>query len=98
MPNIKAAVKWARQTEKRSARNKDVTSRLKTLYKKGASGTTPASEVESALDKASSKGVIHKNKAARKKSRLAKALGNAAPSASAPKARKGGKTAIRKKR
>ncbi len=83
MPNIKAAEKWARQTEKRSVRNRDAKSRLKTLFKKGATGAAPIAEVESAFDKAAGKGLIHRNKAARKKSRLAKALAKNAPTAPA---------------
>jgi small subunit ribosomal protein S20 len=89
MPNIKAAQKWARQTERRTARNKDAKSRLKTLYKKGTAGEASAPSIESAFDKAAAKGVIHKNKAARKKARLAKALSKVnAPAAKAPKTRK----------
>lgn len=84
MPNIKAAEKWARQTERRTVRNKDAKSRLKTLYKKGTQGETPAPSVASAFDKAAGKGVIHKNKAARKKSRLAKAVSKAAVPAAKP--------------
>lgn len=76
MPNIKAAVKWVKQSEKRELRNRDVKTRLKTLFKKaknsGDLATAPA--VESQLDKAAQKGIIHPNKAARKKSRLAKAI------------------------
>ena len=34
MPNIKAAEKWVRQTEKRTKRNLDIKTRLKTLFKK----------------------------------------------------------------
>ncbi|MBV8600195.1 MAG: 30S ribosomal protein S20 [Candidatus Eremiobacteraeota bacterium] len=76
MPNIKAAEKWSRQTTKRRVRNLDTKTRLKTLFKKAkADGDTAFGRgVESQLDKAASKGIIHKNKAARKKSRLAKAL------------------------
>lgn len=74
MPNIKAAQKWTRQTEKRTAHNKDVKSRLRTLYAKAISGDVPKTQADAAFDKAASKGAIHPNKAARKKSRLAKAL------------------------
>lgn len=75
MPNIKAAIKWVRQSDKRTLRNRDVKTRLKTLFKKAkASGeTSVVSKVESQFDKAAQKGIIHPNKAARKKSRLAKA-------------------------
>ena len=39
MPNIKAAIKWTLQTEKRTQRNLDVKTRLKTLFKKAKAGT-----------------------------------------------------------
>jgi small subunit ribosomal protein S20 len=76
VPNIKAAVKWVRQSEKRTLRNLDAKTRLKTLFKKAKSAKDPAvaSLVEAQFDKAAGKGIIHPNKAARKKSRLAKAL------------------------
>ncbi|GAC1309875.1 MAG: hypothetical protein NVSMB21_17020 [Vulcanimicrobiaceae bacterium] len=76
MPNIKAAIKWVKQSDKRELRNRDIKTRLKTLFKKaknsGDLATAPA--VESQFDKAAQKGIIHPNKAARKKSRLAKAI------------------------
>lgn len=88
MPNIKAAHKWARQTEKRGERNTAAKSRLKTLFKKALTGGEPGREVESAFDRAASKGIIHANKAARKKARLAKALAKVATTpAKAPKAK-----------
>lgn len=76
MPNIKAATKWVRQSEKRTKRNLDVKTRLKTVYKKAAKGADEAQTraVEGQFDKAAAKGIIHPNKAARKKSRLAKAV------------------------
>ena len=91
MPNIKAAEKWVRQTEKRTKRNLDVKTRLKTLYKKaaGSDDTALRTTVESQFDKAAQKGVIHPNKAARKKSRLAKAV---ARTAAAPPVNAGAKT------
>jgi small subunit ribosomal protein S20 len=90
LPNIKAAEKWSRQSEKRAERNRDAKSRLKTLYKKAA--TTADGEfartVEGAFDKAASKGIVHRNKAARKKARLATALRKAAaPPAKTAKAK-----------
>ncbi len=83
VPNIKAAEKWVLQSEKRSARNKSVKSRLRTLYKDVTESreTAAVAGVESAYDKAAAKGIIHPNKAARKKARLARALRR---SASAP--------------
>ena len=75
MPNIKAAIKWTRASEKRRKRNLSAKTRLKTLVKKA--GTENADEASvltasSALDKAAARGIIHKNKAARQKSRMAK--------------------------
>ena len=80
MPNIKAAEKWAIQSEKRETRNKGVKSSLKTLFKGAVASreAEAAGSVESAYDKAAAKGIIHPNKAARKKSRLAKAMRRAA--------------------
>jgi small subunit ribosomal protein S20 len=76
LPNIKAAEKWVRQSETRELRNRDVKTRLKTLFKKAklAGDAAGAPAVESQFDKAATKGIIHPNKAARKKSRLAKAI------------------------
>jgi small subunit ribosomal protein S20 len=80
VPNIKAAVKWAKQSEKRETRNKSEKNRLKTLFKRAVDSTENAAALvaESAYDKAAGKGIIHPNKAARKKSRLAKAMKRAA--------------------
>ena len=88
VPNIKAAEKWVLQSEKRAGRNKSVKSRLKTLYKGAVDSgeAATASQVESAFDRAAGKGIIHPNKAARKKSRLAKAVQRGA---AAPKSAKG---------
>jgi small subunit ribosomal protein S20 len=89
LPNIKAAEKWVLQSEKRATRNKSVKSRLKTLFKEAAGSREPAAarRVESAFDKAASKSIVHPNKAARKKGRLAKAVQRTA--AAAPKSAKG---------
>lgn len=83
MPNIKAAEKWMRQTDKRTVQNKDRKTRLKTIFKKAvtAQDAAFAKSVESEYDKAAKTGVIHKNKAARKKSRLAKAMAQASTAA-----------------
>jgi small subunit ribosomal protein S20 len=94
LPNIKAAEKWVAQSEKRAARNKGAQSRLKTLFKRAVTaGEQEAKAVESALDKAAGKGIIHPNKAARKKGRLAKAVQRAA---TAPKTAKGRSTKTKK--
>jgi len=89
VPNIKAAVKWTRQSEKRTKRNLDVKTRLKTIYKKAAKGgeEPPARAAAGQFDKAASKGIIHRNKAARKKSRLAKAVQAAAAAPTAKPAK-----------
>jgi small subunit ribosomal protein S20 len=94
VPNIKAAEKWVRHSEKRTLRNRDVKTRLKTLYKKavGAGDAAASPSVESQFDKAAQKGIIHPNKAARKKSRLAKALNVKTPQ-EAPKPAKAVKAA-----
>jgi small subunit ribosomal protein S20 len=92
VPNIKAAEKWVRQTDKRSKRNLDVKTRLKTVYKKAAASADAGSVqgVESQFDKAAQKGVIHPNKASRKKSRLARASAKAGAAAPASKAKSSG--------
>jgi small subunit ribosomal protein S20 len=83
LANIKSAVKRAQLAVKRNERNKMVKSSLRTALRKfrEAVGTDIAaaqlSAAFAALDKAASKGVIHKNTAARKKSRLAKAFAKA---------------------
>jgi small subunit ribosomal protein S20 len=93
VPNIKAAEKWVRQTEKRTQRNLDVKTRLKTMYKKAVSALDAdvTKSVEAQFDKAAQKGIIHPNKAARKKSRLAKASAKAAAAGAAPAAKTAGK-------
>jgi small subunit ribosomal protein S20 len=80
MANHFSALKRARQTEKRTARNRANRSRLRTalrdLREALAKGDKPAAEqmyrqTASALDKAIQKGVLHENTAGRYKSRLA---------------------------
>jgi small subunit ribosomal protein S20 len=79
MANHFSALKRARQTEKRTARNRANTSRLRgqlrQLRESVAKGDKPGAEqvyreTVSALDKAIQKGVLHENTAARYKSRL----------------------------
>ena len=81
MANIKSQIKRNRQNEKARLRNKSVKSSLKTVIRK-LNEATEAGNTETAttllrdasrqLDKAVSKGVLHKNNAANKKSGLAK--------------------------
>lgn len=74
MPNIASAKKWARASEKRRERNLAVKSALKSAYRKAANAPSAdhVKAAASAFDKAAARGIIHKNKANRKKSRLAK--------------------------
>jgi small subunit ribosomal protein S20 len=78
--NIKSQIKRIKQNEKRRQRNKSVKSSLKTAIRKfreaadaGDSETAAVAlrNASRALDKAASKGVIHKNQAANKKSAMA---------------------------
>ncbi|MGW4461452.1 30S ribosomal protein S20 [Micromonospora sp. NPDC004704] len=83
MANIKSQIKRNRQNEKRRLRNKSVKSSLKTAIRKFNEATV-AGDAEQAtallrdasrkLDKAVSKGVIHQNQAANRKSAIAKRL------------------------
>ena len=83
MANIKSQIKRNRQNEKARLRNKSVKSSLKTVIRKlneaSVSGNTETAttllrEASRQLDKAVSKGVIHKNQAANRKSAIAKRL------------------------
>ncbi|GIP48256.1 30S ribosomal protein S20 [Paenibacillus sp. DXFW5] len=83
MPNIKSAIKRVKTNDKRRVLNASQKSALRTAVKT-ADTALANNEVEAAkaafvaatkkLDKAVTKGLIHKNAAARKKSRLAKKL------------------------
>ncbi|MGZ8582246.1 MAG: 30S ribosomal protein S20 [Actinomycetota bacterium] len=82
MANIKSQIKRNKQNEVRHERNKAVRSALKTSQKKVQIAVTEGDaqaaqdrvrEANRDLDKAASKGVVHKRTAARRKSRLAKA-------------------------
>jgi small subunit ribosomal protein S20 len=82
MANIKSQIKRNKTNAKRAERNKAVRTSLKTSTKKArvaiAEGDAEAAkartrETARALDKAASKGIVHKRTAARRKSRLAKA-------------------------
>lgn len=74
MPNIKSAKKDMRKSRKAAVRNRAQRAELRTALKKAASGT-PEQRKDAArlLDRAARKGLIHKNKAARHKSVMAKA-------------------------
>jgi len=80
MANIRSQIKRNRQNEVRRQRNKAVRSEVRTRTKAAAAAVEAGSddapeELRQAMkriDKAAAKGVIHKNEAARRKSRLAK--------------------------
>ncbi len=75
MPNIKSAKKRVLVAKLRNERNKAAKTELKTVLKKARAEDATAEAVKTAaikLDKSAGKGLIHKNKAARIKSRLAK--------------------------
>ena len=81
MANIKSQIKRIKQNEKRHQRNKAVKSDLKTAVRKfreaaetgdKEAAITLSREVCRKLDKAASKGVIHKNQAANRKSSISK--------------------------
>ena len=90
MPNTKQALKRMRVTAKRTARNRQVKSTVKTALRR-YSDTLGQGDLDTArdklqvavktIDKAVSKGVVHKNAAARKKSRLTKRLNKIAAEA-----------------
>ena len=81
MANIKSQIKRNRQNEKRRLRNRTFRGAARTAVRDaratietGKPDQAAVLEAISRLDKAAEKGVIHKNNAARRKSRLMKAL------------------------
>lgn len=78
MPTIKSAKKRLRQSRKRAERNRAQRSRLNTAVKRvmnaedAESATEAFRETSAMLDRLGSRGVIHPNKARRKKSQLAR--------------------------
>jgi small subunit ribosomal protein S20 len=83
MPNIKSAVKRVEVIRKRTLRNTRLKSALRTTIRRFNEALNKAAPEDAgmklrnaviALDKAVTKGILHKNAAARKKSRLTKRL------------------------
>ena len=75
LANIKSAKKRINVIEKKTLRNKMIRSKVKTVIKKARAEGADAAVIKTAVvsvDKAAGKGLIHKNKAARLKSQLAK--------------------------
>ncbi len=90
MANTRSAEKRNRQALKRRARNLHTRTEVKSAVKRvreavahggGAHTQKALLQASRVLDKAASKGVIHRNAAARKISRLAKAVAKAAATA-----------------
>jgi len=87
VPNIKSAEKRVRTSKIREMRNKSNRTRLKTTLKRFDAAVTGGNRAEAdsaykvavkTVDKAVSKGLLHKNNAARKKSSLTRRLDNMA--------------------
>ncbi len=80
MANIKSQMKRNRQNEKRRLRNRTVRSQIGTRSKAALAAEEPEEAAEALrmavkrIDKAAAKGVIHKNTAARRKSRLVRSF------------------------
>ncbi len=80
MPNIKSVKKDVLRSRARALRNQSIKSRIKTFVKKSHAAilasddatSSLVSQTASVIDKAAKRGVIHKNAAARRKSRLMK--------------------------
>jgi small subunit ribosomal protein S20 len=74
--NIKSQIKRNKQNEKRRLRNRAIRSELRTREKSALAAAGTGDEIETLrltikrIDKAAAKGVLHKNAAARRKSRL----------------------------
>jgi small subunit ribosomal protein S20 len=86
MANIKSAIKRIGVNEKKNEQNRMVKSEMATLIKKFRAAVSAKEfkladalykEVTEALDKAAGDNIIHKNKAANNKAKLAKVLANA---------------------
>ena len=84
MPNIKSSIKRVQVSQKKAMRNRMIKSSMRSTIKKfetaiteGSADTKLLATTSGVIDKAAAKGVIHKNAASRKKSRLAKRLANA---------------------
>jgi len=88
LPNIKSVIKDVKRTHERRLRNLSWRSKIKTFVKKTrqAYGTENVQEMlrltVSVIDGAAQKGIIHKNAAARRKSRIMKQAAKAATKSS----------------
>ncbi len=94
MPILKNAIKKMRQDKKRAEHNKAQRSHMRTMLKTAVTAKTPEAlnNAFSALDKAAKSHLIHKGKASRLKSRLAKAIARTVEAAGAAKPKTAKKT------
>ena len=94
MPNIKSVIKDVKRSQQRRLRNQATKSQIKTYVKKARliiadadaqpeAVSATVSKTVSVIDKAWKRGIIHKNAAARRKSRLMKRVAKAAQTAPA---------------
>ncbi|MCM3442058.1 30S ribosomal protein S20 [Metabacillus halosaccharovorans] len=83
MPNIKSAIKRVKTSNERNAHNSAIKSAMRSAIKKvdalvlnndADNAKTALVEANSKIDKAAQSGLVHKNTAARYKSRLAKSV------------------------
>jgi len=82
LPNIKSAIKRVKVTQKKTLENAMAKSALRTtirkckeaIQKNDASASASLGEAVKSIDKAAAKKLLHKNTAARRKSKLARAL------------------------
>ena len=89
MANIRSQIKRNRQNERRRLRNKSVRSEMRTRTKRAIAAAESGDERSTELlraavkriDKAAAAGVIHKNQAANRKSRLMRRVAKAAAGA-----------------
>jgi len=92
LPNTRSAAKALRVSERRNLRNRSTKSAVKTFIRKaeqeitdqGDSAAEAVRRAVSALDRAASKGILHPNNAARRKSRLMKKLAALTVAAASP--------------
>lgn len=93
MPNIKSSKKDVIRSRERQLRNKSAKSAVKTAIKKARAAitdgdieqaTTRTQNTQALINKTASRGIIHKNAAARRTSRLMKRLAAAQKAADAP--------------
>ena len=91
MPNTKSAIKMVRVAERRRLRNQSVRSAVRTYVRKAERAIVTAEDSTGdsvkaairALDKAATKGILHRNNVARRKSRLMKKLNQSSAGAAA---------------